>query len=281
MVRAAAIAALAILSSLAADRAAGAPCALEAGGSHGVARVIDGETLLLDDGQEVRLIGALAPKPDVPSAHGRGWPPAREALGALEALVLGRTVTLHYEGRRRDRYGRALAQIYVAAVDDAGQGGAIWVQERLIRDGHARAYALPGNPGCLAALMAAEEAARAAQRGLWSRSSYRVRMAEDAGALLKLAGRFALVAGRVATVTRTQRTTYINFGADWRRDTTASLANAVVDRSDGGATLLSGLAGKWVRVRGWVERRNGPMIELGSLDEIEVLDGAGTTPALR
>ncbi len=35
------------------------------------------------------------------------------------------------------------------------------------------------------------------------------------------------------------------------------------------AAFVSGLAGKRVRVRGWIERRNGPMIVLGSLDEIK------------
>jgi micrococcal nuclease len=251
----------------AAGAVAAVPCAPEDGGSHGVARVIDGETLLLDDGREVRLIGALAPKADALSA--RDWPPAEEAARALAALVGGRTVLLSYEGRRRDRYGRVLAQVYVGPAD-----GGVWVQERLIRDGYARAYALSGNVGCIGALMAAEGTARAARRGLWQRDTYRVRMADDVGTLARMAGRFALVEGRVADVTRAQRVTYLNFGADWRSDFTASLANAVVDRSDGAAERLSQLKGKTIRVRGWIERRNGPMIVLSSPDEIEVLDEA-------
>lgn len=257
-----------------ADPVAGAePCAPEAGGSHGALRVIDGETLELDDGREVRLIGALAPKPDSLSAAARDWPPAQDAARALAALVEGRVVTLRYAGRRRDRYGRVLAQVHVGTPD-----GEAWVQERLIRDGHARAYALPGNAGCIAALMAAEADARAAGRGLWRRDAYRVRTADEVGALLKLAGRFTVVEGRVMEVTRTQRVTYLNFGADWRSDFTVRLANAVVDRNDGGAERLRGLAGKTVRVRGWIERRNGPMIVLGSPDEIEMLDDVGAAP---
>ncbi|MCC7254072.1 thermonuclease family protein [Hyphomicrobium sp.] len=267
------IAGIVVLSSLLAPVADA--CAPEAGSSHGVLKVIDGETLLLDDGQEVRLIGALAPKPDVPSQDAADWPPAREARQALDTLVAGRSVQLRYEVRRRDRYGRMLAQVHVTRRDDASADDAVWLQERLIRDGHARAYALPGNAGCIGALMAAEAAARAARRGLWRRDAYRVRDADDVGALLKLAGRFAIVEGRVAEVTRAQRTTYVNFGADWRRDFTASLANTIVDRSDGGAARMSGLKGKTIRVRGWIERRNGPMIALSAPDEIEVLDEVG------
>lgn len=239
-------------------------------------RVIDAETLLLDDGREIRLIGALAPRADALSAPSQTWPPEREAFRALEMLIAGRAVTLRHEGRKRDRYGRELAQLYVA-----GSGGPEWVQERLIRDGHARAYALPGNAGCLHALLGAEEDARAARRGLWSRTTYRVREASEVDALLRLAGRFVVVKGRVSEVARTQRTTYINFGSDWRRDFTASIASSVADRSPDGATRLGALAGKEIRVRGWIERRNGPMIVLNSLDEIELLDasGAGLPPS--
>ncbi|WP_072396075.1 thermonuclease family protein [Hyphomicrobium sp. CS1GBMeth3] len=253
------------LSALAA--ADGVPCAPESGGSHDVLHVIDGETLLLDDGREVRLIGALAPEPNDPSAKSRDRMLAEQASRALSALVTDRAVTLRYEGRRRDRYGRVLAQVYAGSASDG-----VWVQKRLISDGFARAYSLPGNAGCIAALMSAEQTARTAGAGLWDVSSYRARAADDVSQLLSLTGRFALVEGRVADVTRAQRVTYLNFGADWRSDFTASLANADVDRSAGGAEALGKLEGKRVRVRGWIERRNGPMIVLGSPDEIEVLE---------
>lgn len=269
-------AALACLAAAAAS--ASEACAPpETGTTHGVARVIDGETLLLDSGEDVRLIGALAPKPDAQpvetqDVRPRDWPPARDALAALEALVADRSVTLRTEGRQRDRYGRALAQVYVGRAGPDRTG--VWVQESLIRNGHARAYALPGNAGCLSALLKMEAEARAAKRGLWQRETYRVRSAGEVDALLRLTGRFTLVEGRVAQVTRAQRTTYINFGADWRHDFTASLASAIIEQGDDGAKRVAALAGRSVRVRGWIERRNGPMIVLSSLDEIEVLDTA-------
>jgi len=243
-------------------------CAPEAGGTHTVVRVIDGDTLALDDGGELRLFGALAPKSDGALAPKTAQSPsAGEAARALHDMVLDRPVTLRYGGRKRDRYGRALAQAYVQGPD-----GLIWVQEALVRQGLARAYALPGHDTCLRELVATEQDARRARRGLWSREVFRVREASEVQALLRLAGRFTLVQGRVSGVTRTQRTTYINFGPDWRRDFTASLATALVDKSDGAAALLSGLSGKAVRVRGWIERRNGPMIVLGSIGEIEVIE---------
>lgn len=277
-----AVGAAALLCLATAAASASEACAPpQTGAMHGVVRVIDGETLLLDSGEDVRLIGALAPKPDTLSVEPRDvkprdWPPARDALAALEALVADRSVTLRTEGQPRDRYGRALAQVYAGRAGPDRTG--VWVQENLIRNGHARAYALPGNAGCLGALLKAETEARAAKRGLWVQDVYRVRSASEVDALLRLAGRFTLVEGRVAQVTRAQRTTYINFGADWRHDFTASLASAIIERSNDGAKRVAALAGRSVRVRGWIERHNGPMIMLSSLDEIEVLDGVGEVP---
>lgn len=268
-------------------------CAPEAGSSHHVARVIDGDTVVLDDGREVRLIGALAPKPDLSlgSAEEPGsreeadsrenWPPAAASRRALEALVGDRHVTLRFAGRKADRYGRVLAQLSVTAPASATlpasvtpPAGETWVQQHMIRVGQARAYALPGDSSCLAALIQAEAEARLARRGLWSEDRFPVYDAADTGRLLRLAGRFAIVQGTVRKAARTKETTYINFGDTWREDFTASLPTAVVDR--GGAEVarrIEGLAGRQIRVRGWIERRNGPMIVLSTVDEIESLDG--------
>jgi micrococcal nuclease len=259
-------------------------CAPEAGSSHHVARVIDGDTVVLDDGREVRLIGALAPKPDLSlgSADGSGlekeWPPANASRRALEALVRDRQVTLRFAGRRVDRYGRVLAQLSITEPASATQqAGETWVQQHMIRVGQGRAYALPGDSSCLAALIQAEAEARLARRGLWSEDRFPVYDAADTGRLLRLAGRFAIVQGTVRKAARTKETTYINFGDTWRHDFTASLPTTVVDR--GGAEVakrIEGLAGRQIRVRGWIERRNGPMIVLSTVDEIEILDGTET-----
>ena len=242
-------------------------CAPDLGTTHEVTRVIDGETVELDDGRQVRLIGAMAPRPSSLTVDADTWPPAREASRAAEALLLNRMVTLRYEGRRRDRYGRILAQLYVKTG-----GTEAWVQHHLVGEGYARAYALPGNAACVRELMQAEDDARSARRGLWSSGTFRVFAASDEDALLRLVGRFVVVEGRVASVTRTRRFTYLNFGSDWREDFTVSLATRIVDRVEGGAERLTALEGRTIRARGWIERRNGPAIEVGGFEEIEILD---------
>jgi len=250
---------------------AGDACGLDDGSRIGVTRAVDGETLVLDDGRTLRLVGALAP-----AADEHGGSQAREAARFLETLVAGRSLTLRTEGRRSDRYGRILAQAFLVPLDEGDKE--VWVQERLVRNGMARAYALPGNSGCLAPLLAAEQEARREGRGLWHDTRSRVRSADDTAALITLMGQFAIVTGRVAAVAHTRHTVFINFGADWRRDFTATLPGRIATDNDALASRLSELEGKSVRVRGWIERRNGPMIALGSVDEIEVMEEGEAAP---
>ena len=242
-------------------------CATIDGGTYDVQHVIDGETLLLGGGTEVRLVGALAWGSDIEAT--RDGKLSQAGARALESLVRDRSIRLRYEGRQRDRYGRALAQAYVGG---GGPDQETWLQDHLIREGYARAYALPNTVGCLKMLLAAEREARAARRGLWGVETYRVRSANDVDALLRLTGQFVIVEGHVTSTARTRQTTYLNFGADWRHDFTASLANTAVDRNSDDAQMIGSLAGNTVRVRGWIERRNGPMVTLVSVDEIEVLE---------
>lgn len=75
-----------------------------------VARVIDGDTVVMSDGSKIRLIGIDTPE--------RGQDGFTEASVALEQLVLGQVVTL-VPGARDDvdRYGRLLRYIDVNGTD--------------------------------------------------------------------------------------------------------------------------------------------------------------------
>ncbi len=105
-----------------------------------VVEVIDGDTLLLDDGRPVRLVGIQSPKLPLGRTGFEAWPLAEEAKAALSKLTLGREVGLGYGGRQIDRHGRALAHLYL--LDGAGEAG-IWVQGALLEAGMARVYSLP------------------------------------------------------------------------------------------------------------------------------------------
>ena len=63
---------------------------LEEGGSGRVVEVVDGDTLVLDDVRQVRLVGIQAPKLPLGRPGFEAWPLGEKSKAALEALVLGR-----------------------------------------------------------------------------------------------------------------------------------------------------------------------------------------------
>ena len=74
-----------------------------------VARIVDGDTLELGNGEIVRLVGI-----DTPEVGQCGY---QEASDALSRLVLGRQVRLTVSDEDRDRYGRLLRYVDVGPVD--------------------------------------------------------------------------------------------------------------------------------------------------------------------
>ena len=126
--------------------------ALQAGPTRTVTRIIDAETVVLDDGSELRLIGALAPRALDAGAERGQWPAELAAIEELRALLLGRSIELAFGGERTDRYGRWQAHAFWTDSDQRR-----WVQGRMLEQGLARAYTLAGN--------------RAVPRSCWQRSA--------------------------------------------------------------------------------------------------------------
>jgi hypothetical protein len=116
-------------------------------------------------------------------------------------------------------------------------------------------------------MLALEQDARAARRGLWAEPAF---MAQDATGLEDSAGRFRIVRGRVQRVAPTERYVYLNFGADWRADFTVRAQRAELSRALAGLDL-AGLAGRTIEVRGVVLEAAGPLIELSHTEQIRVL----------
>jgi micrococcal nuclease len=241
--------------------AADLPAAPETGEPVVAVAVIDGDTLLLEDGREVRLVGLQAPKLPLGRAGFEAWPLAEEAHAALEALVLGERLTLAFGGREIDRHGRALAHLY---LDDG-----TWVQGRLLELGMARVYSFADNRTMAAEMLAIERAARAAGRGIWDEPWYAIRTPDG---IERDRDSFQLVEGRILDASRAGSRGYLNFGADWKTDFTLSLDAAALRLFDAAGLPVEQLEGRRVRARGWVEYFNGPMIEITHPEQIEVLD---------
>ena len=248
-----------------------AACDLAEGETATVAAIEDGETIELTDGRKVRLLGVKAPAPPLGWKGDEPWPFVAEAATALSRLASGAKVELRLDERRSDRHGHLLAQVYVVRGETL-----VWVQEALVQDGFARVYALADGRACVAELLAREEQARAARRGIWHSWAYRVQDAEDAKRLGRLTHSYQLVEGTVVAVGEGRKWIYLNFAQDWRRDFTISVDRKEADTFAAAGLDLHALAGKRVRVRGWVQWRNGPMIEAKYPEQIEVLGPAPT-----
>jgi len=246
------------------------PCAgLVAGPTRSVTRIIDAETVALDDGSELRLIGALAPRAIDSGAEPGRWPPEIAAKAELSALVLGKSIELAFGGVRTDRYGRWQAHAFWAE-EDANR----WVQGYLLEQGLARAYTQAGNRVCAQELLVREAIAREARRGIWSEAAYQVRSAHKPAELSHYLHTFQVVEGRVARVGQGRGAVYLNFDADWRRAFSASLGRADLALLGSYARQPSMLENRSVRVRGWIEQRTGLVIDLSVAGQIEVLDAA-------
>lgn len=231
-----------------------------------VARVVDGDTVVLASGRQLRLVGIQAPKLALGRPGFRAWPLAGEARAALDSLVAGRPVALDYDGRRTDRHRRLLAHLRVAAP---GGGETVWVQAEMLARGLARVYSFADNRKRAAELLGFERAARAAGRGIWAHPFYRILGPDETGASV---GTFQIVEGRVLDASIVGGRGYLNFGPDWRTDFTVSIAPRHVARFRRAGLDPAALSGRRIRVRGWLHRFNGPMMEATHPEQLEVAD---------
>jgi endonuclease YncB( thermonuclease family) len=120
------------------------------------ARVIDGDTIQLEDGQKVRYAGINAPE------DGQRY--FQESTQANNDLVGGKDVTLEFGRRQREKYERLLAYVFV---------GETFVQGELVRRGLAIVTRTQPLPRYRSVLQGYQEEARTAGRGIWAKGEHR------------------------------------------------------------------------------------------------------------
>ena len=225
-------------------------CTFEPQGEGRVVEIVDGRSLRLADGREVRLAGIE---------------PVASTGAALAAIVGGKDVTLHGSDDTPDRYGRQTAFIFLAPSDTP-------VQARLLAEG--AALALPDIPdrACHTALMAAESEARGDKRGIWGDPTV-IKNAESPDDILAGIGRLTVVEGRVLSVRQAGTTTYLNFGRNFTRDFAVVIPRRMMPAVESAGVSLKSLENRRIRVRGWVEARPAPRIEVLHAGQIELLSG--------
>ena len=158
---------------------------------------IDGDSLLLANGRQVRLIGINAPELGIDGRPDQ--PLARAAKTRATQLVERRAVALTLDREPTDRHDRLLA--YVSLPDGTD------LQLTLLREGLAWCVAIPPNVARAKEYCAAEREARAARRGVWAEPAYQPTPADRLGSADT---GFRHVAGVVRRVGRSKHTIYLD-----------------------------------------------------------------------
>ena len=93
-------------------------------------RVIDGDTIVLDGNETVRLIGVDTPETKDPRKPVEAF--GQEAYEFTKSLVEGKKVRLEFDQEKIDKYGRTLAYVY---LDDG-----TFLNAQIIMQGYGHAY---------------------------------------------------------------------------------------------------------------------------------------------
>ena len=123
---------------------------------------------------------------------------------------------------------------------------------------------------CAVTLLAAEAEARQNKRGLWADPSA-IKNAESPGDILAGIGQFTIVEGKVLSVRQAGTTTYLNFGRNWTRDFAVTISRRMLAAFESAGIVLKSLENRRIRVRGFIEARGGPRIDLLRVGQIELL----------
>jgi micrococcal nuclease len=205
-----------------------------------VKKVPDGDTLVLSNGERVRLLGLDAPE--------MGEALSGEARDRLLELTLGKEVDLE-TCSQKDHYGRILALVRTGGVN---------VNMVLLEEGLAVPMLIPpcGKMVALQVLRVAEVALEAG-KGIYARSDYQVVDHEEAGEYI---GKRVVVKGKVTALHKGATAWHLNFGDDWRTDFTAVLFRRGRLRFEALGMDPEDLVGSQVLVIGRVKSYNGPEI---------------------
>jgi micrococcal nuclease len=125
-----------------------------------VSRVIDGDTLTLESGARVRLLGI-----DAPELEKEGRPAdflAHKAKAVLTDLTRGQKVRLEYDVLRYDHYGRLLAYLF--------RPDGTFINAEMVRSGLAHVYPHQPNLRHREFLQGAQREAMEANRGVWQKA---------------------------------------------------------------------------------------------------------------
>ena len=227
----------------------------------------------LTDGRLLRLTG-LDPALQTPIDPDG----AESARGKLAALATGRAVTIRLSQATVDRWGRLPAQVFLSENSEAGG-----VATAAIAAGLGRYLSEPAAHACRDVLIAAETKARDGKLGLWTDPYYAVLAVDDRAGFTERSGTMILAEGRLVAVLPGPYRTKLRFAPRDQAGFGGRTLNAVVlprpmKTFEAQRVDFKALIGRTLRLRGLLDQRFGPQIELNGPDDLDVIDAPVAAP---
>ncbi|NVK35016.1 MAG: hypothetical protein HWE23_11090 [Rhodobacteraceae bacterium] len=177
----------------------------------------------------------------------------------------------------QDRWDMTPAWFRLLNVDETmdaetTENSAVLWQEVLLQEGLGLMDPQTLTEACANRLQEFERSAQNSRRGLWRRSQ--PLNASSPKVIEERLGQFVVIKGKIVSLGKTESTRYLNFGWKWKTDLTVTVSAKDEDRFKehlAKADLtIEDLAKRTVQVRGWVELKDGPTLQLHTPAQLQL-----------
>jgi endonuclease YncB( thermonuclease family) len=241
------------------------------GGTKGRVVAVDERLeLTLENGIRLKIAGVAPPRP-TPGDPDLDF----RARDRLAQWLVGQEILFRPLEPGPDRWGHVVAFVFAVAPESTpestdGPGPAhLPVGEALIDAGLARYEPSVAALPCRSVLLAAEAGARASGLGLWADPYYAIIAAADRPSFAEKAGSSVIVEGRITGIASRRPRITLYFGPRQGGDFSVTILPRNSKTFEAAYSSLAGLTGQTVRVRGLLDTRFGPQIEISDPDEVE------------
>jgi micrococcal nuclease len=206
-------------------------------GFYRVKTVYDGDTVVLEDGRKIRLLGINTP--EVQHRHKIADAGGEEAKRWLINKLRNSKVRLVTDAEKKDKYGRTLAHLFTEKKEH--------INVSLVAAGLAEVSIYPPNLFYADELVKARNLAEKARLGIWRRPEYatipvnRLNADGQAG--------WTRLAGKVINIRSSRKFIYLEFSRQFEARIERKWLSLFPD--------INGYRGKDIEVRGWLNKNRG------------------------
>jgi len=226
-----------------------------------VTKVIDGDTVKLENGQFLRYIGIDTPEIEIKKNSQFVYQPQLFSLPAKEfnkKLVEGKLVRIEFDVEKVDSYGRLLGYCFV---------GDTFVNAELLKKGYAILYTRPPNIKYVDLFVKLQKEAREKKKGIWG--ALKPISSDEA---YKFIHQIKTVRGKVVDTYQSKRCIFLNFGKDYTTDFTVVIfKDSWKYFKERNINPLTFYKGKLIEVTGKLREYNGPEIIVHFPEEINIV----------